>query len=94
MSPYSLRHSRLPVTVHLASSLDLASVASAQEAAVGRAPSAVHGTGTHTAIPGIDADMRLLPHIMLGVGGRQVPATTLLLVPNGTPPVRGWPTVA
>lgn len=46
------------------------------------------------AVAGIDADVRLLRHTMLGVGGKPVPATSLLLVPHGAPPAGGWPIVA
>ena len=45
-------------------------------------------------VPGVNADIRLLRHTMPGVGGMQVPATSLLLLPKGVPPAGGWPIVA
>lgn len=46
------------------------------------------------AVAGVDADIRLLRHTMLGVSGKPVPATSLLLVPRTAPPAGGWPLVA
>jgi pimeloyl-ACP methyl ester carboxylesterase len=37
---------------------------------------------------------RLLVHTMPGIGGKAVRATTILFVPQGTPPRGGWPIVA
>lgn len=48
----------------------------------------------HPRVDGIDADIRLLRHTMLGVAGKRVPATSLLLVPRTAPPAGGWPLVA
>jgi hypothetical protein len=88
------KRSGIFVAALLAGSLNLASVAFAGEAPRTRAPATPRSVTAHPAIPGIDADVRLLHHSMRGVGGRPVPATTLLLVPKGTPPAGGWPIVA
>ncbi|MDQ7251667.1 alpha/beta hydrolase [Dongia sedimenti] len=60
----------------------------------GTAPISLQSTTAQPAVPGVNADLRLLHHTMLGVGGHPVPATTLLLTPKGTPPAGGWPIVA
>lgn len=49
---------------------------------------------TLPSIAGVNADVQLLHHTMLGVGGAPVPATSLLLTPKGAPPSGGWPIVA
>ncbi|MBP2302383.1 alpha/beta hydrolase [Azospirillum picis] len=60
----------------------------------GPSPIALRSVTAQPAVPGVDADIRLLHHTMPGVGGRPVPATTLLLTPKGEPPAGGWPIVA
>ncbi len=94
MSSFLARSGRNFVAVLLTTSLGIASVALAQQPASGRAPITLRAATTQPAISGVDANVRLLHHTMLGVGGRPVPATTLLLTPKGTPPVGGWPIVA
>ncbi|CUX02227.1 MULTISPECIES: alpha/beta fold hydrolase [Rhizobium/Agrobacterium group] len=61
---------------------------------VGTSTIALQSTNAHPEIPGVNADIHLLHHTMLGVGGQPVPATTLLLTPKGTPPAEGWPVIA
>jgi alpha-beta hydrolase superfamily lysophospholipase len=60
----------------------------------GPSPIALRSATAQPAVPGVNADIRLLHHTMLGVGGQPVPATTLLLTPKGVPPAGGWPIVA
>ena len=78
----------------LAASLALAGAAPAQAADRDAALATLRAATASPAIPEINADVRLLHHAMRGVAGKPVPATTLLLVPKGTPPAGGWPIVA
>lgn len=94
MPSFTWRRGPAFVAVLLAGSLSLASVAQGHETPHDTSSISVRASTAHPAIPGIDAEVRLLHHSMLGVGGRTVPATTLLLVPSGTPPAGGWPIVA
>lgn len=70
------------------------SAAAAPSPHVPAAPVSLREAVDRPKVAGIDADVRLLRHTMLGVAGRQVPATSLLLVPRTAPPAGGWPLVA
>ncbi len=88
------RHGHAVVASVLAASLALASAALAQVADRDIASATLRAATASPAIPEINAGVRLLHHTMRGVAGKPVPATTLLLVPKGTPPAGGWPIVA
>ncbi|SEL06973.1 Lysophospholipase, alpha-beta hydrolase superfamily [Sphingomonas palmae] len=63
-------------------------------AGAGSSPIALKSAAKRPSVVGIDADVRLLHHTMIGIGGKPVPATSLLLTPRGSPPPGGWPIVA
>ncbi|KAA0594936.1 alpha-beta hydrolase superfamily lysophospholipase [Azospirillum lipoferum] len=81
-------------TAFLALALGATSLSPVAVADAGPSPIALRSVTAQPAVPGVNADIRLLHHTMLGVGGQPVPATTLLLTPKGAPPVGGWPIVA
>lgn len=43
--------------------------------------------------PGVNGDGKLLVHLMPGINGSLIRATSLVFVPKGSPPVGGWPVV-
>lgn len=43
--------------------------------------------------PGVNGDGKLLVHLMPGLNGSLIRATSLVFVPKGSPPVGGWPVV-
>ena len=90
----SRRHSHAVVASMFAAALALPGAAAAQAADRDIASATLRAATDSPAIPEINADVRLLHHTMRGVAGKPVPATTLLLVPKGTPPNGGWPIVA
>ncbi len=91
---FQRRLGRALVLSTLAASLGLSGVTASRAAPSGAAPIALRSVAAMAAVPGVDADVRLLHHTMPGVGGGRVPATSLLLVPRDAPPAGGWPVVA
>ncbi|WP_451979113.1 hypothetical protein [Azospirillum endophyticum] len=83
------RMARPLAAAFLALALGATSLSPAAAADTGSSPIALRSATAQPAVPGVNADVRLLHHTMLGVGGQPVPATTLLLTPKGAPPAGG-----
>ena len=90
----SQRRGRTLATMIVAASLSVASAVATQAATTDTIAVMLRSATAQPAVPGVSADIRLLRHTMPGVGGKPVPATSLLLLPKGTPPAGGWPIVA
>lgn len=92
---HSLSWTARPVAAALlAFALGFTRLSPVTAADTGPSPIALRSSTAQPAITDVNADIRLLHHTMLGVGGHPVPATTLLLTPKGAPPTGGWPIVA
>ncbi|MCJ8520982.1 pimeloyl-ACP methyl ester carboxylesterase [Pseudorhizobium tarimense] len=93
MTRFLSRAARPLAAAFLALALEVTNLSPVAAADAGPSPIALRSATAQPAVPGVNADIQLLHHTMLGVSGRPVPATTLLLTPKGAPPAGGWPIV-